>query len=233
MTIIHLIPVPLTGSGIEQLSQNSIQITHQLTHFLAEKAKAARQYIRMIKHPKPQKEIEVREISDENFKENCNWIQELADKNVEIGLISEAGLPCVADPGTNLVNFAHKNNITVIPYPGPNSIMMALMSSGLNGQHFCFHGYLPQKKDKLKIKLAEISRNCSSTSFSQIFMETPYRNISLLESIMNHISSELYLSISSGLGTDSQVTRSLKIREWRNMDLKYLHHSPAVFVLNK
>ncbi|NOT38016.1 MAG: SAM-dependent methyltransferase [Saprospiraceae bacterium] len=231
MSKLHLIPVPLSGSDISQICHQAISSAHNLRYFLAERSKTARQFIKSIKHPLAQSEIEVRELNDEDFIENKKWIKELVSQNQDLGLVSEAGLPCIADPGYNIVMYAHNNNIEVAPYPGPNSMLMALMASGLNGQEFSFHGYLPRKKEDLKIKLNEISKLSASTLSSQIFMETPYRNLSLLESILNHVPADLYLSISSGLGSSIQKIKTHKVREWKSLNSEYLNDVPAVFII--
>lgn len=231
MSQLHLIPVPLSGAEISQLSQESIDISRKIRHFLAEKSKSARHYLKSINHPDRQQNIEVRELYDSDFKDNCQWLTELCRQNIQVGLLSEAGLPCVADPGFNIVMYAHKNQITVLPYSGPNSMLMTLMASGLNGQEFCFHGYLPRKKEELKTKLIQLNNLCSSSSSSQIFMETPYRNISLVESLLNHLSAEFFLSIGSAIGNKNQIIKTMKIKDWKKTDLKFLDDNPSIFIL--
>ncbi len=233
MSQIHLLPVPLSGAKIDQLSPDSIAASRNLRHFLAERPKTARKYLKNIEHPLPQSELEVRDLSNENEEGNLLWISELSKKNIDIGLLSEAGLPCVADPGYNIVRFAHRNNIDVIPYSGPNSMIMALMASGLNGQEFCFHGYLPRKKDELKVKINELINLCNKSAMTHIFMETPYRNISLVEFLIQHLPADFLLSISCSLGNTQQNIKTMKVNQWKNINCEYLNDAPSVFLIQK
>lgn len=233
MSRLHLLPVPLSGAGIDQLSSESLAASRNLRHFLVEKSKTARSYLKSIAHPLPQSELEIRELNESDLQEDLAWLKELVSQNLEIGLLSEAGLPCVADPGYNIVRYAHQNNIDVVPYSGPNSMIMALMASGLNGQEFCFHGYLPRKKDELRVKINDLINLCNKSSMTHIFMETPYRNISLLETLLQHFPSDFLLSISCHLGNTNQKIKTMKINQWKNINIEYLNDAPSIFLIQK
>ena len=231
--IIHLIPVPLSNGTLDQLSQSVIEQAKKIDHFLAENAKSARKFIKMLDHPLKQAEIEVREIDLEISIEDLDWALKKCKKGIHIGLVSEAGLPCIADPGNKLVSFAHKNNLIVQAYPGPNSMLMALMASGLNGQEFSFLGYMPRKKEELREKLIQLGKLSAQKKTSYIFMETPYRNKQLLEIAASVLPSELILSISVSLGTPFQKSVSKKVKDWKESNFDFVVDVPAVFVLGR
>ncbi|MBK7467519.1 MAG: SAM-dependent methyltransferase [Saprospiraceae bacterium] len=155
---LHLIPVPLTGSTTSYLSTESIETAHKITHFIVENAKSARQFLKSINHPTPLQSIEIEIITDKP-KENWQWVKSILEKGLDVGILSEAGLPAVADPGNEIVKIAHQNLCKVITHSGPNSMITALMASGMNGQQFIFHGYLPAKKEQLREKLIQIVKS--------------------------------------------------------------------------
>ncbi len=152
-------------------------------------------------------------------------------KGRDAGLISEAGLPCIADPGSLLVAAAHKNRIRVHPIPGPSSIFLALESSGFNGQQFSFHGYLPIDKKELRSKIRELESAARSTGYTQIFMETPYRNNKLVEEVLSTCHNETLLSIAAELTLSGEFIKTLSIDEWKK-EKPDLHKRPAVFLLS-
>ncbi len=148
----------------------------------------------------------------------------------DIGLISEAGLPCIADPGSKIVNLAHQFNIKVVPTSGPSSIFMALMASGLNGQNFAFNGYLPINKSERinKIKLLEL--RSEKEKQSQIFIETPYRNNQLLNDVLSTCRANTRLGIAAEISTENEFIKTLAIAEWRKINPD-LNKKPAIFIL--
>ena len=195
---LYLIPVPLSGGDISSLSPDSVEAARHLNIFVAERAKSARQFLKSIRHPTPLNEIIIYEYpqkTDPDFEKN---IIILLLEGASIGLVSEAGVPCIADPGFELVSMAQDQDIRVVPFAGPNSIVIALMASGFSGQQFCFHGYLPAKKEFLRTKLIQISQDLKKTNTAQIFIETPYRNKQVLEVVKNNITPEIKLCIASG-----------------------------------
>ncbi|MEP7197168.1 MAG: SAM-dependent methyltransferase [Saprospiraceae bacterium] len=230
---IHLIPVPLSDGNIDQLSVSSVQKAREIAYFLAEKSKSARQFIKLIQHPLKQAEIEVREMEEGISKEDMEWVTELCRKGIQVAIVSEAGVPCVADPGNKIVLYAHQNKIEVLSYAGPNSMIMALMASGLNGQQFQFHGYLPRKKEELKEKFIQLGKSCQQNISSQIFMETPYRNIQIMQMAIAVLPSNLFLSVSLSLGTKDQKSITLIIKDWKNQNLDFIKDKPAVYVIGK
>lgn len=149
----------------------------------------------------------------------------------DIGIISEAGVPCVADPGSKIVDFAHKFQIEVVPLVGPSSILLSLISSGLNGQNFAFNGYLPIDKSERSKKIKDLEVLSRRTKQTQIFMETPYRNIPLFESILKVCSKNTKLCIAANITLDSENIKTKTIEEWRLSNPPNIHKSPTIFLI--
>ena len=159
--------------------------------------------------------------------------QKLMKSGQDFGLLSEAGLPCIADPGNVMVKWCHENNIKVIPINGPSSIILALISSGFNGQEFTFHGYLPIDKEQKKKQILFLENQVQKSGYSQIFMETPYRNNQLLEDLIKFLNPNTKLCIAANINHPTEeFIKTLKISDWKNKKPE-LHKIPAVFVLGK
>lgn len=226
-----LLPVPLSGGQIDHLGGIVLEQFRQTRYFLAERPKTARQVLKALQHPLSQSLLVVREISTTAPEEDLQWMRPLIEEGHDIGIMSEAGLPCIADPGHLLVLGAHRLGIRVLCYPGPNSMLMALMASGLNGQQFCFNGYLPRKKDALEKKLHDLGRICNHQPVSQIWMETPYRNISMMTAAVANLPGHLTLSVSIQLGTPLQQSLTRRVKEWKGIPFDFIADVPAIFVL--
>jgi 16S rRNA (cytidine1402-2'-O)-methyltransferase len=227
---IYLIPVTLGGDNFrEVIPEGSLAIARKLRHFIVEEIRSARRFLRSIDHDFPINESEFF-ILNEHTKDNEleAFLEPLMNGN-DTGLMSEAGLPCIADPGARLVALAHCRNITVTPLSGPSSIILALISSGLNGQNFSFNGYLPVKPEERKARLRELEKR-SREGYAQIFMETPYRNQNMFESILSTCSQELRLCIASDITLPSEFISTRKISEWKR-DKPDLKDKMVVFVL--
>ncbi|MDP3280029.1 MAG: SAM-dependent methyltransferase, partial [Nitrosomonas sp.] len=149
----------------------------------------------------------------------------------DVGLLSEAGCPAVADPGAELVRLAHKNNITVVPLVGPSSILLALMASGLNGQRFAFHGYLPVESTARASRIMELEKLSISLKQTQIFIEAPYRNQKLLEQLVNVCSNSTDLCIASHLTFSSELVATKSVKEWK-CSLPDINKIPTIFLLH-
>uniref|UniRef100_UPI002F94E129 SAM-dependent methyltransferase n=1 Tax=Kaistella sp. TaxID=2782235 RepID=UPI002F94E129 len=151
----------------------------------------------------------------------------------DFGLLSEAGLPCIADPGNLMVKWCHENNIKIIPINGPSSIILALISSGFNGQEFTFHGYLPIDKSEKKSRIQYLENQVQKTGYSQIFMETPYRNNQLFEDLCKFLAPNARLCIAANINDpNEEFIKTLSIKDWQK-NKPELHKIPAVFVLGK
>jgi 16S rRNA (cytidine1402-2'-O)-methyltransferase len=230
---LYLIPVPLSGGDVNSLSSQSIEIAHSLTHFVVERAKPARAFLKSIKHPIPLQEIIIHEMPETNDTYFHKMIIREILSGINMGLVSEAGLPCIADPGYEIVSLAHQHKIKVIPFSGPNSMMMALMASGMDGQQFRFHGYLPAKKEMLREQLIKIVSEIKKTGITQIFMETPYRNKQVLEMVKTIIPAELNFCVASSLLSVDQIIMTKRIREWKKDEFIVHFDKPSIFILGR
>jgi 16S rRNA (cytidine1402-2'-O)-methyltransferase len=224
---LFLIPVGLGGDDEPPLvAPATRQAAHRLSRFIVENAKSARRFLQAIEHPLPLRTIEMH-VLDEHTRD-IEPLLGLLLSGVDCGLMSEAGCPAVADPGAALVRRAHAAGIVVVPLVGPSSILLALMASGLDGQHFTFHGYLPAESAGRTRRISEIEAQAEQAT--QIFIETPYRNGALLRSLLDGCRGDTLLCIAVDLTLPgaSVVTRS--IVEWKKKPPD-LGRRPAVFLL--
>ena len=237
---LYLIPNSLGPGALDEVLPASVrQTTAQLDYFIAENAKTARAFLKLVSttHPlgKPLQEIEIRELNINTAASELPALLAplLAGRNA--GLVSEAGVPAVADPGADLVRLAHQKNIPVKPLVGPSSILLALMASGLNGQSFAFQGYLPTDSGQRANRLRQLEQRSRQEKQTQIFIETPYRNEAMLEAIANHCTSSTLLTVATDLTLETETVRTQSVQIWKNEitagrfpDLK---KKPTVFLL--
>lgn len=228
---IYLIPSLLGNKNLDLLSKHQISCTHQLKHFIAEKEKTLRAFLALIKHPLHQDELVIEEFSKKNQLDNINEYLEPCYNGFNIGLVSEAGMPCLADPGYEIVRLAHETGIDVGPLGGLNSMMMALSASGMNAQSFCFHGYLPIKSPALDHKIKFLFDEAKKGQ-TQVFMETPYRNTKLLDILLKKIPKQLRLCVACDLTLPSEAIFYAEQGN-NSQNLPDIHKKPAVFVLGK
>ena len=213
------------------LTEKIIQTIEETNFFIVENIRTARRYIKKIV---PEKSID--KITFFAYgKHNSFNIQEDFLQNIllgnDIGIISEAGVPAVADPGSKIVEYAHKFNIKVTPLVGASSILLALMSSGMNGQNFAFNGYLPiEKKDQIK-KIKYLESICKKTNQTQIFMETPYRNNKLFNTIINVCNGNTKLCIASNITQNNESIITKEIREWKTIKIN-IDKQPTIFLIS-
>ncbi|NOX85113.1 MAG: SAM-dependent methyltransferase [Chlorobi bacterium] len=208
------------------------QIIHSLTAFIVENARTARRFIKRTGHPLPIRELTFVEIGKHaSLSDALSFFKETIQRQ-SVGLLSEAGTPCVADPGSVVVKAAHENNVEVVPLTGPNSILLALMASGFNGQSFTFHGYLPVDKKQLAEKIRNMELKARKEGQTQIFIETPFRNHHLFEQLLKTCRPETKMCIAVNLTMPSQKVRTLSIEEWKKQKVD-LAKKPAVFLISK
>lgn len=229
---LFLIPTALNPNQIEfLLPTEKIKIKHIKT-FAVENPKNARANLKKL-----QLEEEIQNLKflilDEHTKEpELEEIIKPILNGEDVGLLSEAGIPAVADPGSSLIKLAHKHNIEVIPLVGPSSIILSLMSSGLNGQNFAFLGYLPIKKDD-RVKALKSNESIShKLKQTQIFIEAPYRNLNLWSDMLKHLDPRTYVSISINLTAPDQYIKTATVLQWRKMKWPKLDKVPAIFLIN-
>jgi 16S rRNA (cytidine1402-2'-O)-methyltransferase len=230
---LYLLPVPLGEGGEEGIPPYVITQLHRLKVFIAERARTARRFISSTKPPHPIQELEFFEITKHTPLEERLQFLAPADKGIDIGLMSEAGCPGVADPGAAVIQAAHEKGIEVVPLVGPSSILLGLMASGLNGQNFCFHGYLPPKKPDLMRELKFLEQRIFKHRQTQIFIETPYRNMKLIETALNALSPDILFCIAADLTLPTEYIRTLPVAKWRKTKIPDLHKRPAIFLMGK
>ena len=212
---LYLIPTLLGNQEPDSvIPLKTLEITKKLRHFIVEELRTARRYLRLIDKNFPIDECSFSVLnehtSDAEFEEFLHPIE----KGFDIGLMSEAGLPCIADPGSKVVLLAHKKRYSVTPLAGASSIILALVASGLNGQNFTFNGYLPVKPAERFKKIKELEKK-SLDGAAQIFMETPYRNNQTLETLLAACQNDTYLCIAADISLQAESIRTKKISEWK------------------
>ena len=228
---LYLIPSLLGDSDIHFSLPNSVQKQIQeINIFIVENIRSARRFIRKVDKEKNIDNCTFYAFGKHN-KLNLeeNFLSHILNGE-NVGIISEAGLPCVADPGAKIVAYAHDFQIDVIPLVGPSSIFLALMASGLNGQNFVFHGYLPIDKKERERKIKQMENNSRKENQSQVFMETPYRNHQLLEAIIKNCSKKAWLCIATNISLSSENIKTKTIDEWKRTKLD-IHKKPTIFLL--
>jgi len=228
---LYLIPTPIHRRKENLvLPEHTLETIRSLKTFIVEKMQTSRSFLQWIKHPIPDYEQTFRVLNKKTpDHEIISFLQFLEEGDV--GLMSEAGAPGVADPGAKLVNLAHQNNITVMPLVGPSSILLALMGSGLNGQSFAFHGYLPIREKERKSSIQELEKESARSMQTQIFMETPHRNKVLLDQLLQTCQPSTKLCIACNLTADDQILKTRRIMEWKNGSLPDIEKKPCLFLL--
>lgn len=227
---IYLIPVTLGGDDFKDvIPEKVIILTRQLRFFIVEDTRSARRFLRLIDKGFPINDTVFRELNEHTMESEIAEYLEPVFKGVDIGIMSEAGLPGIADPGSRIIAIAHKRKLKIVPLAGPSSILLALISSGLNGQNFTFNGYLPVKPDERRARIKELERK-SHEGYAQIFMETPYRNQKMLESLISTCSGETMLCIAADITLPTEFIRTMKISEW-SKNIPSLNDRLAVFVM--
>ena len=226
---LHLIPNILAENGIHAIPSNIKVVVTSLKTFYVEDIRSARRFLKMLN-----KDIIIDHLTfhllNEHENDSLQYVAKILNRGESIGYISEAGCPNVADPGQELAKIAHENECTVKPHVGPNSILLALMASGFNGQQFQFIGYLPNKQPMLSQKIKEIEQESKLKNCTQLFIETPYRNNQLLAELIKNCAGQTRLCIASGLTGENEKIVTKTISEWKSTEISF-HKIPAVFVL--
>lgn len=230
---LYLIPVTLGDTAPELvLPAEVFNVINQLDEFIVENARSARRFLRKAGFTKDFDAVTFRILDKHTSPEVRSTFLESVKQGKPVGLLSEAGVPCVADPGSEIVKHCHTNAVQVIPLVGPSSIILALMGSGFNGQNFVFHGYLPIDKSRLKQKLKELETNIVQKDQTQIFIETPYRNTKMVDFILANTDSSLRLCVASELTCENEFIKTKTIHQWKSKKLD-IHKKPTVFLLYK
>jgi 16S rRNA (cytidine1402-2'-O)-methyltransferase len=227
---IFLIPVTLGGNDFQNvIPEKVIGITLLLRYFVVENIRSARRYLRLIDRQFPINDTIFFELNEHTKDADIGHFLEPALRGSDIGIMSEAGLPCIADPGAKIVSMAHKKNLKVIPLSGPSSIILALISSGFNGQNFCFNGYLPVKPAERIAGIRELQKKARE-GYTQVFMETPYRSQRMLDSILAACDPDTELCIAADITLPTELIQTRKISEWIS-NIPSLNDKLVIFVL--
>lgn len=228
---LYLIPTPIAKRRENLvLPEHTLSIIRSLNCFVVEKMQTAESFLQWIKHPVKIYEQTFRVLNKKTpDHEIVSFIQLLENENV--GLMSEAGAPAVADPGAKLVHLAHQHNYKVVPLVGPSSILLALMGSGLNGQSFTFHGYLPIDNRKREQSIRELEKESAQQKRTQIFMETPHRNSVLYNQLLQSCRPSTKLCLACNLTSVDPFLSTKTILDWKSGPLPELEKKPALFLL--
>ena len=215
----------------DSITKKIVQTIKKTNFYIVENTRSARRYIKKIVPEKSLEKIIFFAYGKHNtFNIQEDFLQNILSGN-DIGLISEAGVPAVADPGSKIVEYAHQYNIKVIPLVGASSILLALMSSGMNGQNFAFNGYLPiDKKDQIK-KIKYLENISKKTNQTQIFMETPYRNNKLFKTLISVCNNNTKLCIATNITQDNESIITKDIREWKTLKIN-IDKQPSIFLIS-
>ncbi|MCP4634883.1 MAG: SAM-dependent methyltransferase [Methyloversatilis sp.] len=230
---LYMLPSPLdaaTGTALDTPAAVR-ERAHQLDYFLVESAKSARATLKRLEHPTPLRELDIVELPPEK---DGRLLRELLSPVLagrSAGVISDAGCPGVADPGALAARTAHTMGIPVAPLVGPSSILLALMASGLNGQSFAFHGYLPVDESARAKALAELEKQSQRLRQTQLFIETPYRNLRMFDAIRAHCRGDTLLCIAAALTAPDQFIRTRPVAQWTSEEIGRIDRRPALFLL--
>lgn len=229
---LYLIPTPISGIDLnDTLTEKDVQIVKSLKHFIVETPKVARSYLGSLELKYPIREIETEVFDEHTDTENLQDLVQPLLAGYDVGLMTDAGTPCIADPGEEIVLLCHRLNIEVVPMIGPSSILLSLMASGLNAERFAFNGYLPKKPSGRMRKLNNLVDKIESNGETQIFIETPYRNQALFDDVMK-LPPEIYLSIGINIGASNGKNVTLPISKWKERTT-VLDKVPIIFIIGR
>lgn len=230
--ILYLIPVPLGPTAPQDsLPPNVLTTIRPLSHFVVEQAKTARAFLKAAGTEKPLQELQMSELNEHSRPDVLDQLLSPLRAGHDVGLLSEAGCPAVADPGADLVALAQKENIRVVPLIGPSSLLLALMASGLNGQRFAFQGYLPAKDLERSKTLRDLESESRKRVQTQIFIETPYRNRAMFDTILQTCQPGTRLTVATDLSLPGEFVLTRTIQQWKKQTPPEIERRPTVFLL--
>lgn len=230
---LYLIPVTLGDTPVSKVIPSyNHDIIVNISHFIVENTRSAIRFLKAV-----DKDIDIGSITFYELNEHTdlkdigNYLDPITKKNLPMGVISEAGCPAVADPGASVVEMAQKKNIKVIPLVGPSSMIMAVMASGFNGQSFAFNGYLPVKPAERASRLRILEKRAYSENQTQLFIEAPYRNLKMLETILTTCRKDTRLCIACGITTKDEYIHTHTVEEWKKIENPPIQKIPAIFLI--
>ena len=231
MPKLYLIPNPISEEGLLTIPDYIERIVASLRYFIVEEEREGRRFLKQLCPSLPVAECKFFTLNEHTAAKELKTIfAEIPGKDG--GLISDAGCPCVADPGAGLVLWAHQKNYEVIPLVGPSSILLALMASGLNGQNFAFNGYLPKERSERIKKIKLLEKRSLTENQTQIFMETPYRNQHVFEDLLSGLDSQTLLCVALDLTGQAQSIKTAAVKDWKKTAAA-LPKKPAVFLIHR
>ena len=228
---IYLIPCTLGETPpLEVLPLLVKKAIENIDHYIVEHEKSARRFIKSVASKKQQNSLHIEEINKFTKPQEIPQMLEPCFNGFDVGIISDAGCPGIADPGAAVVEQAHQKGIKVVPLVGPSSILLALMASGFNGQNFAFNGYLPIDKVERKLKIKQLEKKSIVENQSQLFIETPYRNNQMLESLVKNLQNTTDICVACDITLSSQYIRTAPVKQWKRIKVD-LHKRPAIFII--
>ncbi|MEW6467607.1 MAG: SAM-dependent methyltransferase [Bacteroidota bacterium] len=230
---LFLIPSLLGDTGTEKaIPHYVINVLNGIDEFIVEDERTARRFLKKAGYTGPLDKLVLHRLNEHTRKEEIPSFLASLENGKDIGLLSDAGSPGIADPGADVVNLAHKRHIRVVPLVGASSLLLALMASGFNGQSFCFHGYLPRDRAERAQRLKELEKDAYRKDQTQLFIEAPYRNNQLLDDLLKSCDGKTRLCVACDLTLPTELIRSETVSEWRK-NVPDLNDRPAVFLIYK
>ena len=230
--VLYLVPCTLGDTAAELvLPRHVIDIARKLRYFVVEHPKTARKFISALKPELPIQSMHFDSLNEHTDPNEMSGMLAPLEAGEDLGIISEAGCPGIADPGADLVMLAHRKGIRVVPLVGPSSILLALMASGLNGQHFAFHGYLPVAESERNRAIATLEEESAKRNQTQMFIETPYRNEKLFSALLAQCRPMTKLCIATDISLPEEQIQTRSIELWKSQPIPHLNKRPTMFLL--
>ncbi|MDT0557516.1 SAM-dependent methyltransferase [Ichthyenterobacterium sp. W332] len=230
---LYLIPTRLGDNPpLEVLPISIKKIIERIDHYIVENEKTARRFIKRVTPNKSQPSLKIKLLNKYTDSSELYTFLEDCKQGKDVGLLSEAGCPAIADPGSDIVDIAHKEGIRVIPLVGPSSLLLALMASGMNGQGFTFNGYLPIDNTERKRKIKQLEKQSFDLQHAQIFIETPYRNNKMLDELSKHLHPSTRVCVACDLTLPTEYINTQTVSDWQKTKVD-LHKRPTIFIIQK
>jgi len=230
---LYLLPTTLgENEPLEVMPYSVKTMVELIDHYIVENEKSARRFIKKIAPKKSQPSLTIMKLDKYAEELETRTFLDVCEQGISVGLLSEAGVPAVADPGATIVKLAHEKGIKVVPLVGPSSILMALMASGMNGQNFAFNGYLPIDNSDRKKAIKDLEKLSKEKNQSQIFIETPYRNEKMFTDLKSALTPATLLCIAVDITLPNEYIKTYSIADWKKQSLD-LHKRPAIFIIQK
>lgn len=230
---LYLIPTTLGETEpLEVMPLSVKKVVEQIDYYVVENEKSARKFIKNICPKKQQPSLKIMLLDKFAQESETKKYLDVCAQGINVGLLSEAGVPAIADPGATIVKLAHQKNIQVVPLVGPSSVLLAMMSSGFNGQNFAFNGYLPIDNSAKRNAIKELEKLSIDKNQSQIFIETPFRNQKMFSELIATLAPNTQLCIATDITLNTEFIKTLSIKDWKNQHPD-LHKRPTIFIIQK